>query len=98
MPTKADILRTYRELVYVVGRLPKGSRHKDLSEVKAKIRANRSAIDEAEVSDLHKQLVGKIGFLRLAHPRIAGDRYAGAGTFVVRDGIVVEDHAHRESR
>ena len=97
MPAKADILRSYRELLYVIKRLPKASPHKNLSEIKAKIRANKNVTDEAESSDLHKLLTSKIGFLRLSHPRVAGDRYAGSATFVVRDGNVVEGQALRES-
>jgi hypothetical protein len=49
---------------------------------------------EEKVADLHRQLIGKISFLRMKVPKVARDASAvGVGTYVVRDGKVVEGRA-----
>ena len=98
MPTKTDILRSYRELLYVIKQLPKDSRANALIEAREKTRENKVVTDEAKAVELHKLLISKIGFIRLSQPRRAGDRYSKAGTFVLRDGMLREQEAERESR
>ena len=98
MPAKADILRSYRELIYVIKRLPESARKNALSEARAKTRENRHVLEEGKATELQKLMISKIGFLRLSHPRRSGDKYAKAGIFVYRDGRLTEESAQRESR
>ena len=98
MPAKADILRSYRELIYVIKRLPYSARDSALLEARAKTRECKDVMDEGKATELHKLMISKIGFLRLAHPRRSGDKYSKAGTFVYRDGKLTEDLAQREVR
>lgn len=98
MPSKADILRSYRELLYLIKNLPKDSRLKALTEARDKVRENKHVQGEDKASELHKLLTSKIGFLRLSQPRKSGDKYAKSGVFVLRDGVLVEGSAQRESR
>lgn len=98
MPTKADILRSYRELVYLIRRLPEGSNRAALTEARQEIYKNKDVQDETKLTELHKILTSKIGFLRLSQPRRAGDKYAKAGKFVLRDGKLTEQAAQRELR
>jgi hypothetical protein len=98
MPAKSDLLRSYRELVYLIKRLPDTQRIAALAEAKIAVRTNKDVSNESEASELHKLLVSKIGFLRMTQPRHSKDRYAKAGIFVVRDGELIEDSKKRESR
>ena len=98
MPSKTDILRSYRELVYLIKRLPEQQQIAALAEAKATVRSNRTVSKESEASELQKIMVSKIGFLRMTQPRNSKDRYAKAGVYVVRDGEVVEGRGRMESR
>ena len=97
MSSKSDILRSYRELVHLVKRLPKDKQAQALSQAQKEIRANQGESDDGKISDMHKRLVGKIGFLRMTLPKLK-DRFTKSGTFVLRDGRLVEDTAYRENR
>ena len=97
MSTKTDILRSYRELVFLARRLPKEKQLQALTQAKLEIRANKDEPDQGKASDMHKKLVGKVGFLRMTLPK-QRDRYTTSGTFVLRDGTLVEDTAYRENR
>ena len=98
MPTGTDILRSYRELIYVMRRLPEASRGPALAEARRKVRENASVSEEAEISELHKLMVSKIGYIRLSHPRRGSDKYIKGGTFVMRDGKLLDQPGRHESR
>jgi len=98
MPSRSDILRSYRELVYLIKRLPEQRRLAALAELKEKVRSNKDVTKESEASELQKVMVSKIGFLRMTQPRNSKDRYASAGVYVVRNGELVKGTANRESR
>lgn len=98
MPSRTDILRSYRELLYLIRRLPPEKRVSAATEARATLKRNKDEVDALKASDMHKELMGKIGYLRLSLPRQLGDRYAKAGRFVLREGKLVEGEAERENR
>lgn len=84
------ILRSYRELLRLIARLPKQEQHQGLQQARSELRKN-AAVSEEQAADLNRILVGKISFLRMKVPRFARDAgKVGAATFVVREGKVVE--------
>ena len=97
MPSKADILRSYREFVLLANRLPRDRKLQALAQAKSEIRKNKQETDDQKAGDMHKALVGRIGFLRMTLPK-QRDRYVKSGTFVMRKGVLVEDTAYREKR
>lgn len=97
MPSKSDILRSYREFVFLARRLPKDKQSQALNQARLEIRNNRNEQDEQKAGDMHRALVGRIGFLRMTLPK-QKDRYSKSGIFVMREGELVEDTAYRDSR
>ena len=94
-----NVLRSYRELLSLLQRLPKDTQASAIKEAKAKILAHRGESDSIKTSDLHKQLVAKISFLRMTTVRRAGERHRPtSGTFVLREGDLVESASEREQR
>ena len=94
-----NILRSYRELLSLVQRLPKEKQASAIQEAKAKILAHQGESDSLKISDLHKQLVAKISFLRMTTSRRPGERSRpSSGTFVLREGDLVESASEREQR
>ena len=85
------VLRSYRELLRLIARLPTVPERTDaLTQARQGMRQNQSACEE-EVADLHRQLVSKIQFLRMKVPRLRRDAdKVGFAKYVVRDGKVVE--------
>lgn len=96
---RVNILRSYRELLTLLQRLPRDARESASKEAKAKIRAHREETDSLKVTDLHKQLVAKLSFLRMTTNRRPGERsQSTSGTFVLREGELVESACEREHR
>lgn len=96
---RGNILRSYRELLTLLQRLPRDSQLSAVKEAKAKIRAHREETDSVKVTDLHKQLVAKLSFLRMTTNRRPGERHRpNSGTFVLREGELVESDSERELR
>ena len=96
---RGNILRSYRELLTLLQRLPRDSQLSAVKEAKAKIRAHREETDSLKVTDLHKQLVAKLSFLRMTTNRRPGERrQSTSGTFVLREGELVENASEREHR
>eukprot|EP00241_Pyramimonas_parkeae_P008663 CAMPEP_0114231424 /NCGR_PEP_ID=MMETSP0058-20121206/4035_1 /TAXON_ID=36894 /ORGANISM="Pyramimonas parkeae, CCMP726" /LENGTH=99 /DNA_ID=CAMNT_0001342769 /DNA_START=230 /DNA_END=529 /DNA_ORIENTATION=+ len=57
------------------------------------MRMNTAESMEDKIIDLHKTLVGKVGWLRMTTPKLSGDR-RGSGHYVMRDGELVEGQGH----
>ena len=74
MSHRANILRAYRELIDLLKRLPPSRREAGLQEARAAVRANASERDALKASDMLKDLVARISFLRMATPKHARDR------------------------
>eukprot|EP00892_Ulva_mutabilis_P000593 jgi/Ulvmu1/10534/UM064_0072.1 len=88
-----SILRSYRELVRLLLRLPSNERADGLQQARKAMREHETATDE-QVADLHRILVSKICFLRMKVPKYHRDASAvGSGHYVVRDGKVVSGRA-----
>ena len=89
---RAAVLKAYRDFVDVARRSrPVAEREAKLDEVRTAIRANAGETDESKRLDLLKQLVGRVGFLRIVTPKTGRGRHTReAGSFVMRDGEVVE--------
>ena len=99
MPNAAHlVLQSYRELLHLIKRLPLSRQPAALLEARERVRANRGENNQQRALDMHKEMVGRIGFLRMSLPRQPGDRYARAGRFVLRGGELVEGEADRETR
>ena len=96
---RGNILRSYRELLTLLRRLPTDAQLSASREAKAKIRAHREETDSLKITDLHKQLVAKLSFLRMTTNRRQGERHqSSSGTFVLREGELVESASEREHR
>ena len=91
------MLRSYRELLSLIKRLPADQQAQALQEARQQMRSNALETDALKLSDMHKQLVGRVSFLRSVTPRTHTDRRA-SGSFVYRGGKLVEAQAHKESR
>lgn len=90
----APILRSYRELVRLLFRLPSIERVNALQQARQAMRENVTASVE-EIADLHRVLVSKICFVRMKVPKRHRDASAiGSGHYVVRDGTVVSGRAN----
>ena len=89
---RAAVLKAYRDFVDVARRSrPVAERQAKLDEVRTAIRANAGETDESKRLDLLKELVGRVGFLRIVTPKTGRGRHTReAGSFVMRDGEVVE--------
>ncbi len=95
-----SVLRTYRELLTLIRKLPQTQRDQALVEAKSAVRAHQHETDAAKVSDLLKQMAAKISYLRVITPRTPGERasHIGAGHYVMRDGHLVEGEGRSSSR
>lgn len=96
---RGNILRSYREFLTLLQRLPRNAQLSARQEAKAKISTHRNETDSLKITDLHKELVAKISFLRMTTNRRPGERHRpSSGTFVLREGELVESASDRESR
>eukprot|EP01025_Chloroclados_australasicus_P043493 TRINITY_DN4659_c0_g1_i1.p3 TRINITY_DN4659_c0_g1~~TRINITY_DN4659_c0_g1_i1.p3 ORF type:complete len:134 (+),score=15.29 TRINITY_DN4659_c0_g1_i1:127-528(+) len=93
------VLRSYRELVRVIARLPsKSEQSAALKQAKAEVLQHATAPEE-QVADLLRVMVSKIAFLRMKVPRRPRDAgRIGVGHYIVRDGNVVEGAAAAQAR
>lgn len=83
-----SVLSKYRELLRLISRLPDQKKTDALAEARTLIRARRAETNPEQLLQHQKELSSKIGFLRIVTPRRPGE--VGAGSFVVRDGHLVQ--------
>ena len=96
---RSNILRTYRELLTLLKRLPESTYIEEYQRVKSEIVQHRHETDALKVTDLHKQLIAKVSFLRMTTTRRPGEpQRQGSGTFVLRGGALVESETEQQSR
>ena len=96
---RSNILRSYRELLTLLKRLPESTFVKEYQQAKNEIEQHRYETDALKVSELHKQLIAKISFLRMTTTRRPGEpQRQGSGTFVLRGGALVESGSEQQSR
>lgn len=74
MMQRANVLRVYRELVDLIKRLPAERREISLQEARASMRANIGEADAFKASEMLKDLVARVSFLRMATPKTYRDR------------------------
>ena len=74
MSQRTNVLRAYRELVDLLKRLPADQAGPRLQEARAALRANSSEADPLKASDMLRDLVARVSFLRMATPKTARDR------------------------
>ena len=100
MSHKATILRNYRELLDLIHCLPAAKRSAALAEARIKIREGATEVHAAKQSDLLKELVGKISYLRAATPRNAWRRRSleQPTHYVFRGGKLVQGYGQAETR
>ena len=95
---RAQVLKAYRDLVDVARRSrPVANREKIVAEARDAIRANADEPSESKRLEHLKKLVARVGYLRMT-TRKGGRHKREAGTFVVREGKLVEGGAEREKR
>lgn len=96
---RGNVLRSYRELLTLLRRLSNDAQSAAGKEAKSKILAHKDETDSLKISDLHKQLIAKISFLRMTTTRIPGEKSRQAsGTFILRKGDLVATETAIESR
>ena len=76
---------------------PVANREKIVAEARDAIRANADEPSESKRLEHLKKLVARVGYLRMT-TRKGGRHKREAGTFVVREGKLVEGGAEREKR
>ena len=74
MAQRANVLRAYRELVDLAKRLPAERRDASLKEARKAMRANTNEDDPVRQTDMLKELVAKVSFLRMTTPKTYRDR------------------------
>lgn len=87
---KAVVLSRYKELLRLIDRLPSSKKGQALIEAKSTVRSRRSEEDPQKQLDHLRELVSKIGYLRIATPKQPGEVSNESGVYVVRDGKLVE--------
>ena len=86
------VLAGYREILKLIKRLPAAQQNAVYDEVRQNMRRHAQERDPASQLDLMKRLTAKISFLRTITPRKPGDKSStlGTGTYVIRDGKLVQ--------
>lgn len=74
MAQRANVLRVYRELIDLIKRLPTKRREASLQEARAAVKADMNETDPLKASDMLKDLVARVSFLRMATPKTYRDR------------------------
>ena len=100
MSHKANVLRTYRDLLELVHCLPAEKRAAAAKEARSRVREGAAESNAVKQSDLLKQLVARVSFLRACTPRHAWRHRAirHPTHYVFRGGELVEGQGHAESR
>lgn len=89
MSSKSQVLCRYRELLRLISRLPSDQRTPSLLEAQQTIRSRRGESNPQAALQHYKELVSKIGFLRIITPKSSGHDLR-SGRYVMRDGELVE--------
>ena len=74
MAQRANVLRAYRELIDLAKRLPSAKRDASIQEARMAVRGNREEKDPVKQTDMLKELVSKVSFLRMTTPKTYRDR------------------------
>ena len=74
MAQRANVLRAYRELLDLAKRLPGDKRYASLEEARKAMRSCQSETDPIKQTDMLKELVAKVSFLRMTTPKTYRDR------------------------
>ena len=74
MAQRANVLRAYRELLDLAKRLPVEKRYASLEEARKAMRSNQRETDPVKQTDMLKELVAKVSFLRMTTPKTYRDR------------------------
>lgn len=90
MAQRANVLRAYRELIDLIKRLPTERREATLQEARAAVRANVNETDPLKASDMLKDLVARVSFLRMATPKTYRDRCVHPA--IILGGLTVKIH------
>jgi hypothetical protein len=95
---KSQVLSRYRELLRLIQRLPSSKAASARAEAQQTIRKRQHEADPEQQLQHLKELVAKIGFLRITTPRRPGEALE-SGSFVLRDGQLVKGSGeHKGSR
>ncbi|GLI61852.1 hypothetical protein VaNZ11_004360 [Volvox africanus] len=81
------VLSKYRELLRLISRLPPDKREEAFREARFSTRSRRSVTNAEDQLKYLKELISKIGYLRIITPKVPGE--IESGIFVVRGGDLV---------
>ena len=100
MSHRANVLRQYRELLELIRCQPPNKRAAAYAEARTKMRDSAEEANAVRQSDLLKELVARISFLRASTPRHLWRHRARnqPSHFVYRAGQLVEGQGHAETR
>jgi len=93
MEHSRNVCRLYKELLILIKRLPLAQIDSAWTQARTEIRKHKTEPDKQKSSDLLKQLVSKISYLKTITPRYPGDNKRlrlGSGHWVVREGKLVD--------
>lgn len=90
MNNRDQVLRGYKELLRLMKKLPSEQSAKSLDEARITFRQHKTETDKVKQTDLLKQMVARIGFLRMITPKAPGEQSSiGTGRYVLRNGELV---------
>jgi hypothetical protein len=96
MVPAVDILVRYRELLRLISRLPGAQRATAWKEATSTVRQRKDEAEPSQQLAHYKELIAKIGYLRMITPRLPSDTPKG-GSYVLRDGELVESTSDGKS-
>jgi len=74
MAHRANVLKAYRDLVDLIKKMPAETRSASLKEARTMMNSNKTESDPIKSSDMLKDLVARVSFLRMATPKTHRDR------------------------
>ena len=83
MAQRANVLRAYRELIDLVRRLPAETRDASLQEARGAMQADKNESNLVKQTDMLKQLVSKVSFLRMTTPKTYRDRCSCLPSYIL---------------
>ncbi len=69
-------MRAYREFIDLAKRLPAEKRNASIQEARKAMQANKLEYDPVRQTEMLKELVAKVSFLRMTTPKTYRDRFA----------------------
>lgn len=90
-----QVLARYRDLLRLIGRM-RSEEQRTLAREQARtlLRSRASEHDPQAILNYQRELASRIAFLRMTTPKLPGEVAGASGTYVLRDGQLVEGSGH----